>query len=197
MISGLNGLDYAIIGIIAIGTLYGLTRGALRMATSILSLGLGIYVASMYYGHAAKLAAAYLKTSPTMSALLGYVAVFAIVFLAVEYAGAQVVQIVRAIHLNWADRLAGAVFGAAIGVVIAGLGVLLMTAVMAEDPTLIRESKLAPRVLQYNQALLAYVPPQVKKSYEEKREQLVKFWNEKNENPAAEPSPTPSGAGSP
>ena len=74
MFAGMNGLDYAIIAIVALGALHGLTRGALRMATSILSLVLGIFAASLYYGRAAALAESYLKTSPTMSAVIGYVA---------------------------------------------------------------------------------------------------------------------------
>ena len=189
MFAGMNGLDYAIIAIVALGALHGLTRGALRMATSILSLVLGIFAASLYYGRAAALAESYLKTSPTMSAVIGYVAVFAIVFIAIEFMGGRVINLVRMIHLTAADRLAGAAFGAVIGLILAGLMVVAITAVMPATPPLLRDSKLAPRVLQYNQALLAYVPPQVKISYEEKRTEMVQFWQAKSESPDATPSP--------
>ena len=52
MITGMgpmNGLDYAIIAAIAVGALYGLSRGALRMLTSVLSLVVAVYVASIKY----------------------------------------------------------------------------------------------------------------------------------------------------
>src|ERR1700691_2144628 len=180
MFAGMNGLDYAIIAIVGLSALHGLTRGALRMSTSILSRGLGIFAASLYYGRAAALAERYLKTSPTMSAVIGYVAVFVIVFIAVEYVGGRVVTLVKIIHLSAIDRLAGAAFGAVIGLVLAGLMVVAITAVMPATPPLLRDSKLAPRVLQYNQVLLAYVPPQVKISYEEKRTEMMQYWQSKN-----------------
>jgi membrane protein required for colicin V production len=193
--AGMNGLDFAIIAIVGLGALSGLSRGALRMATSILSLVLGIYAASIYYGRAAALAHKYLSTSPTMSAVIGYVAVFLIVFVAIEYAGGTIVRLAQIIHLSWIDRLAGGILGAAIGVLLAGFLVVGMTAVLPPNPSLLRDSKLAPQVLGYNQVLMAYVPPEVRKSYEEKRAELYRQWvlkaqaSDKSEGPGASPSP--------
>lgn len=188
----MNGLDIAIIAIVGIGAFGGLTRGALRMATSVLSLVLGIYAASVYYGRAAAIAHKYLSTSPTMSALIGYVAVFAIVFFAIEYAGATVVRLAQIIHLSWIDRLAGGLLGAAIGALIAGFVVLGLTALLPPNPSLLRNSRLAPQVLGYNQVLMAYVPPQVKKAYEEKRSELYRQWILKAESLQKSEGPEPS-----
>lgn len=187
--AGMNGLDYAILAIVGIGALSGLTRGALRMATSILALVLGIYAASVYYQRAAAIAHQDLATSPTMSAVIGYAAVFAIVFIAIEYAGGRVIRLAQIIHLNWIDRLAGGVLGASIGAILAGLVVVAMTAVLPPNPALLRDSKLAPRVLGYNQVLMAYVPAQVKITYEEKRAELYRQWVIKAESPTPSPSP--------
>jgi membrane protein required for colicin V production len=198
----MNGLDYAILALVGLSALGGLTRGALRMATSILSLVIGIYAASVYYGRAASIAQKYLSTSPTVSALIGYAAVFLIVFLAIEYAGATVARLAQIIHLSWIDRLAGAVLGASIGAIIAGFVVLGMTAVLPPNPSLLHDSRLAPQVLSYSQVLMAYVPAQVKKSFEEKRAELYRQWVLKAEGlekrgmpaeiegPAVSPSPT-------
>jgi membrane protein required for colicin V production len=188
----MNGLDIAIIAIVGIGAFGGLTRGALRMATSVLSLVLGIYAASVYYGRAAAIAHKYLSTSPTMSALIGYVAVFAIVFFAIEYAGATVVRLAQIIHLSWIDRLAGGLLGAAIGALIAGFVVLGLTALLPPNPSLLRNSRLAPQVLGYNQVLMAYVPPQVKKAYEDKRSELYRQWILKAESLQKSEGPEPS-----
>ncbi len=187
MLAGMNGLDYAIVAIIAVGALHGLTRGVIRMATSIVSLAVGIYAASVYYNTAARMAAAWLKTGPTLSAVAGYAAVFAIVFVAIEYAGARVINLARAIHLNWADRLAGGAFGAAIGALVAGLVVLGLTAALPDNAPLLVNSRLAPRALRYNQMLLGYVPPQVKDEYERKRQELMREWSLKIESPEAPP----------
>lgn len=199
--AGMNGLDIAILAIVGIGAFGGLTRGMLRMATSVLSLVIGIYAASVYYGRAATIAHKYLSTSSTVSALIGYVAVFAVAFFAIEYAGTTVVRLAQVIHLSWIDRLAGGVLGVSIGALIAGFVVLGLTAVLPPNPALLRDSRLAPQVLGYNQVLMAYVPPQVKKAYEEKRSELYRQWVlkaealEKNadhgkvEGPETSPSP--------
>ena len=184
MAAQLNGLDYAIIIILGFGALYGLGRGALRMATSILSLVLGVYAASAWYGRAGAIAQTNLHTSPTVSMVIGYGVVFLIVFVAVEFAGARVVALAHIIHLNWVDRLGGGVFGAAIAAIFAGLDIVILTALLPATSPLLQNSRLAPRVLDYNQVLLAYVPPQVKQLYVEKRDELVRYWEHERKNPA-------------
>ncbi len=159
------------------------------MATSILSLIFGIYAASLYYERAAAFAQQHLSISPMVSMLIGYAVIFVIVFVAVEYAGATVIRLAQIIHLNWIDRLAGAVLGASIGAIIAGFVVLALTAVMPPDPPLLRDSRLAPRVLGYNHVLMAYVPAQVKESFEQKRAELYHQWVIKEDGPNPSPSP--------
>jgi uncharacterized membrane protein required for colicin V production len=186
---GLNGLDYAILAIVGFGALSGLSRGALRMATSILALVVGIYAASIYYLRVEGLAHQYLSTNPTLSTAIGYVAVFLVVYIAIEYVGGRIIRLAQMIHLNWIDRLVGGVLGASIGAILAGLVVVALTAVSPPNPALLRDSKLAPRVLGYNQVLMAYVPPQVKITYEQKRAELYRAWVLRDEGPSPSPSP--------
>jgi membrane protein required for colicin V production len=184
MTAQLNGLDYAIIIIVGFGALYGLGRGALRMATSILSLVLGVYAAATWYGRAGAIAQTNLHTSPTISMVIGYGAVFLIVFVAVEFAGARIVALAHIIHLNWVDRLGGGLFGAALAAIFAGLDIVILTALLPANSPLLQNSQLAPRVLGYNQVLLGYVPPQVKQLYTEKRDDLFRYWEHQKKNPA-------------
>jgi uncharacterized membrane protein required for colicin V production len=190
VLADFNGLDYAILAIVAVGVLHGLSRGALRMVTSILSLIVGIYTASIYYGQAATLAQNYLKTNPTVSAIVGYAAIFIAVFILIEMAGGRIIQLVRIIHLSWLDRLGGAIVGALIGSVLAGLVVVAMTAALPGESPLLAKSKLAPRVLSYNRELLGFVPAQVEKMYEVKRAELFRDWAAaETETPAPSPEP--------
>jgi membrane protein required for colicin V production len=187
MAAQLNGLDYAIIAIIGLGALYGLGRGALRMATSILSLALGLYAASMWYQRVGAYLETLFKTSPTLSQVIGYAIVFLLVFVAIEFAGRRIIMLVNLVNLGCIDRLAGAVFGAVLGVVLAGLTIVAITAFSAPNPPMITDSQFAPTVLAYNEALLAYVPPEVKKEYETKREQVYHYWVDRKKAPAHSP----------
>lgn len=184
----MNGLDYAILALIGFGALYGLARGALRMATSILSTVVGLYAAFQWYEQAGAFAQRHLGVSPTLGPLIGYVAVFAIAFVAIEYAGGRLATLVNLVHLSWIDRLFGGAFGAALAAIVSGLTILTLTAILPINPPLLRDSQLAPRVLAYNQAVLSYIPPQVKHLYEDKREELYRYWSGKNESPATSPS---------
>ena len=67
--NGLNGLDYAAIAFLAVGAIYGLQRGALRMVTSAVSLAAAIYFASFYYNKAGAFAETQLGSSHAVGAV--------------------------------------------------------------------------------------------------------------------------------
>jgi membrane protein required for colicin V production len=181
----MNWLDYAIIVIIGFGVLHGLAHGALRMLTSILSFVLAIYAASAWHAQAAAAAQYHLATSPNTSVIIGYVAVFVLVFVAVQITGQRIIALVSLVHLNPLDRLGGAVMGAALATIFVGLDIVLLTAILPPNYPLLQDSQLAPEIAAYNQKLLGYVPPQLKQLYEEKRDSLVQYWNEQHKSPAA------------
>ncbi len=189
----MNNLDYAIIALVAFGGFYGLTRGALRMVTSILSVTLGIAAAAAWYGRAGAVVAQHLHTTPTVSAVVGYIVVFVAVAAAIEFAGRRIVRLAHIINLNWIDRVGGALFGAALAAAFAGFDVGLLTVVLPADSTLVRDSELAPRAVAYNESLMAYVPAQMKDLYGQKREELMRYWSTQNENPAPAPDGAKSG----
>jgi membrane protein required for colicin V production len=191
--AGMNNLDYAIVAVIAFGALYGLTRGALRMATSMLSVILGVTAAAAWYERVGAVVEQHLHTTPTVGAVVGYIAVFLTVAAAIEFAGRRLVRLAHIINLNWVDRMGGALFAAALAAAFAGFDVGLLTILLPPDSTLVRNSELAPRVLAYNEALMAYVPAQVKDLYGEKRDELMRYWNTQNENPAPAPNRAKSG----
>ncbi|HVN29779.1 MAG TPA: CvpA family protein [Candidatus Binataceae bacterium] len=192
----MNSLDYVIIIAVAIGALHGLRRGALGMVTSVVSLVAGLYLSSEYYQRAADLAARELGTSPSVSSVVGYIAVFAIVFIAVGVIGGFVSGVLRTIHLGWLDNIAGAVVGGAIVMIICGLAVMLIAAVLPSDAQLLRQSKLAPIVLTYEESLVAMIPAEAKAVYERHRDDLMRYWID-TALKAREATPTPTASSSP
>jgi len=190
-----NGLDYLIIALASLGAIYGLSRGALRMVTSVVSLLAGLYVASLYYSWASAVAQGRLGVSPTAAAALGYAAVFAAVFVAAEFAGRLAARALRTVHLGWLDRLGGSALGAAIAGAIAGLCAMVMAAALPVDTALLRQSQLAPYGLRYTEVLISYVPAEVKDAYYRKRDELFRYWVQRAATAAtgaASPSPSAS-----
>ena len=195
MMNGLNGFDFVGVVLLAIGAIYGLQRGALRMVTSVVALAAAIYFASIYYNIAGAFAETKLGSSHTVGAVVGYVVVFALIFSAVEIIGSFAIRLIHVVHMNPLDRLAGGLLGAAIAGVFGGLLVMLMAAVLPPDAALLRNSQLVPMLLAYNEMLVGYIPGDAKLAYERNRDDLMRFWVQnamKDANPAPSPAALPS-----
>jgi uncharacterized membrane protein required for colicin V production len=195
--NGLNGLDYAAIVLFTIGAIYGLQRGALRMVTSVVSLAAAIYFASLYYTKAGAFAESQFGSSHTVGAVIGYIAVFALIFTAVEIIGSSAIRLMQIVHLSPLDRLAGALLGAGIAAVFAGLAVMLLAAVLPSNAAILRNSQLVPMLLAYNEMLVGYIPGDAKLAYERNRDDLMKYWVQnatKGTNSAPSPAASPSPA---
>jgi uncharacterized membrane protein required for colicin V production len=195
--NGLNGFDYAVIGLIVIGAIYGLQRGALRMVTSVVALAAAIYCASFYYNRAGAFAETQLGSSHAVGAVIGFVAVFALIFAAVEIVGSFAIRLTQVVHMSPLDRLAGGLLGAGVAGVFAGLAVMLMAAVMPPNAALLRDSQLVPMLLAYNEMLVGYIPGDAKLAYERNRDDLMKYWVQNavkvaNHEPPPAASPSPS-----
>ena len=193
--NGLNGLDFVGVALLAIGAIYGLQRGALRMVTSVVALAAAIYFASIYYNKAGAFAETELGSSHTVGAVVGYVVVFALIFSAVEIIGSFAIRLIHVVHMNPLDRLAGGLLGAAIAGVFGGLIVMLMAAVLPPDAALLRNSQLVPMLLAYNEMLVEYIPGDAKLAYQRNRDDLMRFWVQnamKDANPAPSPAALPS-----
>jgi uncharacterized membrane protein required for colicin V production len=174
--NGLNGLDYVAIALFTVGAIYGLQRGALRMVTSVVSLAAAVYFASLYYTKAGTFAETQLGLSNTAGAVVGYVAVFALIFTAVELIGSSAIRLTQVVHLSPVDRLAGGLLGAGIAGVFAGVAVMLMAAMLPPNAALLRNSQLVPMLLAYNEMLVGYIPGDAKLAYERNRDDLMKYW---------------------
>src|SRR5260370_10883399 len=116
----MNGLDVAIVVIGGLGILWGLVRGLLRMAPSIVAVVAAIYFASLYYSAARDIALKYLPLGPAAAAVIGYAIVFILVFGVIGTIGNVLVRMVRTVSLGWLDRLLGG--GAGAGTACAAVG---------------------------------------------------------------------------
>jgi uncharacterized membrane protein required for colicin V production len=196
MMGQMNGLDYCAVALFGIGAIYGLQKGALRMVTSVVSLGAAVYFASLYYNKAGAFAESQMGSSHTVASVIGYVAVFALIFTAVEMIGSAAIRLMHIVHMSTLDRLAGGLLGSGIAAVFAGLAVMLLAALMPPNADLLRNSQLVPMLLAYNEMLVGYIPGEAKVSYERNRDDLMKYWVQ-NATKGASDAPSPAATSSP
>jgi len=183
----MNQVDLAIVVVTALGAIYGLLRGVLRMTTSIVALAAGLYVAENYYTQVAGIAEHRFDLGPTAAAAVGYVVMFALSFVIVGAIGEVFGRLVRIVRLGWVDSIGGAAVGVAVSGALVGLFLMFLTAILPVDAEVLRQSQLAPVMLRYAEILIAYVPEEVKDAYRLKRDELLRLWHEGA--PSASPTP--------
>ncbi len=190
----MNGLDYLIVAIVALSALHGYARGILRIASSLIALVAAAYFSSIYSPVAgAGLARAFGLRAASGNAL-GYVVIFLAVMILVAWAGGKLAELIRAVHMSWADRLGGSVIGAALGALVAGLMVVAATLTLPADTPAIRNSELAPRLLQYTHDLAGFVPSEIRDEYYRRESQVIGYWQAHKATP---PGPAPGSAAAP
>jgi membrane protein required for colicin V production len=190
----MNGLDYLILAAIGLGALFGSARGILRIASSLVALVAAVYLAALYSPAAGDYLVRVFSMRPETGAVLGYIVIFLAVMIVVAWVGAKLAALIRAVHMSWADRLGGALVGAVLGALLAGLVVVLATVTLPADAPAIRQSRLAPHLLDFNHDLAGFIPAEVREAYYYRESQLVTYWNQHAaapSEPASEPATTP------
>ena len=172
----MNAFDFVVLAAVAFGALHGLRNGLLTMVTSFVALIAALYLAPVHYTETAAIIGRQFGTNPTLAAVLGYVAVFLVVFIAVQFVGGMVVGVLRMASLGWIDRLAGGFLGGAIAAAVAGLALMLLTTVLPANAALLRNSEAAPMLLAYDAMLVRYIPEGAKQAYQRNRDILIRAW---------------------
>jgi membrane protein required for colicin V production len=116
--------DLIVIGIVALSTVFAFWRGLIRVVMSLVAL-IAAVLAAIQFSPAVATMLQMLGDKPVTR----YLAAFALIFIVVALVGALLGWVlsraIRAIGLGFVDRLLGAVFGVARGVLIAVIAVLL------------------------------------------------------------------------
>src|SRR5215472_16768591 len=172
----MNAFDFVVLAVVAFGAIHGLRNGLLTMVTSFVALVAALYLASVHYVETAGIIARQFGTNPTLATVLGYVAVFLMVFIAVQFVGGMIVSVLTMASLGWIDRLAGGVLGGAIAAAVTGLAVMLLTTVLPANAALLRNSESAPMLLAYDAMLVRYIPQEAKEAYQRNRDILIRAW---------------------
>jgi len=130
----MNGADLAILGILLVSLVVSLVRGFIKEVFSILVWAAAIFAAFQVAGPLAE-ALEPIIDLPSARIILAFAAVFVLVLVIGGLIGFLVGQMVEKTGLSPTDRLFGALFGLARGLVIVVLAVMLMRLTpFAEDP---------------------------------------------------------------
>jgi membrane protein required for colicin V production len=188
----MNWLDFVllaiVLGSVIMSVRKGFSREVIGLAASLAALVLGMW----FYGLAGSFLIPYVS-SPRVANLIGFLLVVFAVLICGGLVGWIVSRFLRTIGLSFFDRLLGAAFGFARGVLIA---IALLTAFMAFGPTVesktadtkstdstptqsssmvnssVVNSRFAPYVLDASHTFVAIAPMELKSSFRRQYEQV-------------------------
>ena len=150
-------LDYAVIGVFAISLMAGAWRGLVREVVSILGWVIAFLAANLFAGPLGPSMPEAIP-SPELRVAAAYVAVFVVSLILTSLAGLILSKVVKAVGLGGIDRLLGALFGAARGVLILLAAALLAGLTSAPAQAYWRDSTSGPLLAQAAAALKPLLP---------------------------------------
>jgi membrane protein required for colicin V production len=164
-----NWLDFVLLAILFFSTVRALRKGFSRevigLAAALAALVLGMW----FYGLAGSFLLPWVS-SPRVANLLGFLLIVFGVLLTGALVSAIVSRFLRTVGLSFFDRLLGAAFGLARGVLIA---MALLTAWMAFGPQVdsktasqsMLHSRIAPYILEASHAFVTIAPMELKSEF--------------------------------
>jgi membrane protein required for colicin V production len=156
----LNGVDWLLLGVIALSALMGLMRG---LVVEVLSLVVWIaaFWLAFVYGDAVSVLFSNVIATPSARLLLSYAVVFVAALLIGGIVTWLVGRLMKATGLGGIDRLLGLVFGLLRGAALACVLVLLFGFTTMPQDALWRESRLLPEFQVGAQAMRSWLPDAV------------------------------------
>ncbi|MEW5978400.1 MAG: CvpA family protein [Acidobacteriota bacterium] len=167
-------LDWVILLVIVVSIISSTLKGFAREVLSLASVIVGLLVASWFYPLAAGLFQPYVKTRDIAS-LLGFTLLFfgcVLLGVAISFI---VQKLVKAVDLQWFDRLLGAAFGFVRGWIVGAVIFLMLTAFPVKLES-VKNAKLSPYLLAGARALALVAPPELKAKFLEGYRVVEESW---------------------
>jgi membrane protein required for colicin V production len=150
-------LDYAVAGVFAVSVLVGAWRGLVREVISVLGWVIAFLAANLLAGPIGPAMPQAIPT-PELRVAAAFVAVFLGALVLSSLAGLLLSKIVRSVGLGGVDRLLGAVFGAARGLLVVAAAAVLAGLTSAPAQRYWRESASGPLLVQIALTLKPLLP---------------------------------------
>jgi membrane protein required for colicin V production len=167
----MNGMDWAILGVVLVLVVTGLWKGIIRLVFTVLSVAAAVVLACRSTGVGAELLTPVTK-NPALAAVAAFVIVFVLVLIIMGMVGRLLSKAVHLLGLGWVDRLGGAIVGLAGAALIIGAVFLVIDLAALDQNRLIRESTLAPLGSRIAETLSGTLPEGVRDMIEKRRDRL-------------------------
>ncbi len=153
----------------------GVFRGLIKELSSIVGVMGGFYAAYSYYPYLVKHLSGWV-INPGYQRIIGFLAIFVVVFFAVSFAGMVLKYLMNIAFLGWTDRVCGLLFGTLKGVLIISVLLLVLTTFLPKNAAIIKKSWVAHHMIPFSAYLVKITPEEMKRSFSVKVKELKKSW---------------------
>lgn len=167
---GMNWLDITVIAIFAVFAITGLFRGFVRQVFSILAIGGGLIVATMFFDLAGfMLVQKGFILNSAIANVIGFILVLLFTYLIIQILGWVVTKLIGTLQLSWADRIGGGVLGGLFGVIMSILLIAGLTFFFGEEDPTFKNSVTTPYLKTAYLLIKDSVPDDIDKEFQRAR----------------------------
>ena len=178
----MNWLDVAIVILLVASVASAFSKGFVRESIGLAAAFIGLLCGAWFYRMPREILRPYLASREAAD-LVGFLLIFVGVIVLGWTISVLVGMVVKVVGLSWLDRLLGAAFGAARGVIVC---VALITAIVAfapgsdskTPPQSVVNSRIAPYMLDAAHVLTMATPKELREEFALRYEQIKRIWED-------------------
>jgi membrane protein required for colicin V production len=152
----MNTLDIVIVVVTSICLIRGFFKGLIGEVSGIVGVFAGFYGAYAYYPMVAVHVGKWIQ-GPQMRDLTSFFVLFCLILIGVSLVSILIRKFLKLVFLGWVDRTFGLVFGAAKGLLIVSVLLVMITSFLPENANIIKGSKFSPHVAKVATSLSIFV----------------------------------------
>lgn len=172
-----NWIDLTLAVVMIVSVIAGLGEGFAKTAVSFLAFVLGLVFGLHYYhvvGHSLHI------SNPTAANVTGFVIIYCGIAILGSIVAGMLAKFMRSMDLVWLDRVLGAAFGAARGLLVCTIVIWGIMAFFPAPPKLVlSQSRLAPCVMDAARWVAESSPDEVKRTFRQSYRELNRVLPEK------------------
>ncbi len=167
----MNGFDIAAAIVLSFFLIKGIIRGFIKEIASIFGLVISFALASLFYSSGAGLLDSFIKTTSYRD-VLGFLLVFLVAYVILAVIGLIMDKVIKMTISKPLDIIMGSLVGLLKGIFLAALLLLVVSAFVAPDEPLLKDSQSRPLLLPVADNMKKLTPDNLRKQLEAKKNQV-------------------------
>jgi len=173
-----NLFDIIVVVILGYCVIRGIFRGLIKELFSLIGVFGGFYAAYTYYMVLAKPLSRWIANAGYLN-IFSFLIIFCFVLIIISIMGIIIHYILNIAFLGWVDRICGAGFGTAKGILIASVLFITLTAFLPKGTPVIKDSLLSPHVALVSEKMAKVVSKDMRHAFVAKITESKKAWKKK------------------